>query len=196
MSQKTGRHPNPQTVAFPNKGNKMVHGGFLLGPHFRSAQLLKFLSSAPGRPCWRRSNFPALGSHRTLNCNSFGICCAFLMRYAPEFVSLDSVGNWTQEVERSGRRSCCPSSLALAFLIKSCLAHLVMSACPQMIITPSLDALVSFEKFRTISLPFISLKSGITKPPRHSCTVVLHSPRLALLQSTDAWFDTRFIQKS
>ena len=110
--------------------------------------------------------------------------------------SLDSVRNGTQEVERSGRRSCCPSSLALAFLIKSCLAHLVMSACPQMIITPSLDALVSFEKFRTISLPFISLKSGITKPPRHSCTVVLHSPRLALLQSTDAWFDTRFIQKS
>ncbi|CAL1146636.1 unnamed protein product [Cladocopium goreaui] len=34
-------------------------------------------------------------------------------------VSLDSVGNGTQEVERSGRRSCCPSSLALAFLIKS-----------------------------------------------------------------------------
>lgn len=43
------------------------------------------------------------------------------------------------------------------------------------------------------SLPFILLRSGITKPPRHSCNVVLHSPRLALLQTTDAWFDTCWI---
>ena len=32
MSQKEGRHPNPYIVVFPNKGNEMVHGGFLLGP--------------------------------------------------------------------------------------------------------------------------------------------------------------------
>ena len=29
-----------------------------------------------------------------------------------------------------------------------------------------------------------------------SCTVVLHPPRLALLQTTDAWFDTHFIHRS
>ena len=86
MFQETEGYPNPQAVAFPNKGNQIVVDS--CGKHPTSG------SCTPGRPCWCRSNFPALGSHRTLNCNSFGICCAFLMRSAPGFVSLCRWTRW------------------------------------------------------------------------------------------------------
>ena len=151
MSQKTGRHPNPQTVAFPNKGNEIFHGGFLLGPHFRNTQLLKFLSTRQTMLALKQFSSTWIPPDSRLQ-QFWDLLCVFdaICSWVCVVVSLDSVGNGTQEVERSGRRSCCPSSLALAFLIKSCLAHLVMSACPQMIIVtgPELSKVSKSQKWR------------------------------------------------
>ena len=132
-----GGIPIPKLLRFPTKATKwsMVHGGFLLGPHFRNTQLLKFLSTRQTMLALKQFSSTWIPPDSRLQ-QFWDLLCVFdaICSWVCVVVSLDSVGNGTQEVERSGRRSCCPSSLALAFLIKSCLAHLVMSACPQMII--------------------------------------------------------------
>ena len=87
-----------------------------------------------------------LSTATVLGSGAFDAICSWVR----VVVSLDSVGNGTQEVERSGRRSCCPSSLAWEFQMESCLAHLVMSACPQMIIVtgPELPKVSKSQKWR------------------------------------------------